>query len=93
MKNSILIQDITPEDFASLIGKVVDTRFIQLKKDLGIHKPDELLSRSETCEFLKINSSTLWAWTNKGKVTVHAIGNRRYYKKSELLKALILVKK
>jgi hypothetical protein len=29
----------------------------------------------------KIDSSTLWAWTNAGKVKAYGIGARRYYKK------------
>lgn len=47
-----------------------------------------LLTRQEACDFLKIDSSTLWHWTNKGKVKAYGIANRRYYKKSELLECL-----
>lgn len=57
------------------------------------HNPDELLTREQTCEFLQIDSSTLWHWTNKGKVTAYGIGNRRYYKKAELLECLKPLKK
>lgn len=54
---------------------------------------DELLTREEACKFLQINSTTLWHWTNKGKVTAYGIGNRRYYKKAELIDALKPLKK
>ena len=54
---------------------------------------DELLTREETCQFLKIDSSTLWAWTNKQKVKAYGIASRRYYKKKELLECLTLLKK
>ena len=52
---------------------------------------EELLTRAETTEFLKINSTTLWHWTKKGKVTAYGIGNRVYYKRGELKKALIQI--
>jgi Helix-turn-helix domain len=92
MKNSILLQDITPEELSKMINEGVKSQLDELKKELGIHKSEELLTRDETCKFLKINSSTLWAWTNKGKVTAYGISSRRYYLKSELLDSLILKK-
>lgn len=51
------------------------------------------MTREETCQFLKIDSSTLWAWTNQQKVKAYGIGARRYYKRSELLECLTLLKK
>ena len=54
---------------------------------------EELLTREETCKFLKIDSSTLWHWTNRGKVRAYGMGARRYYKRSELLECLKLLKK
>ena len=50
---------------------------------------DELLTRKQVCELLQIDSSTLWHWTKKGKVTCYGIANRRYYKRSELMQSLI----
>ena len=50
------------------------------------------MSGFETCKLLKVDSSTLWRWTNKGKVIAYGIGSRRFYKKEELLESLIKVK-
>jgi len=54
------------------------------------NQPDaeDLLTRKEACKLLQIDSSTLWNWTNKGRVTAYGIANRRYYKRSELMKSL-----
>lgn len=94
MTNSILLQDLTPQQLGNLIDDKLLKRFAQLKKDLsGQQANDDLLTRDETCAFLKIDSSTLWAWTNKEKVKAYGIGARRYYKRSELLESLTLVKK
>ena len=94
MTNSILLQDLTPQQLGNLIDEKLVNRLEQLRKQLSSQESnDELLTRDETCTFLKIDSSTLWAWTNKGRVKAYGIGSRRYYKRSELLECLILVKK
>ena len=56
-------------------------------------QPEDLLTRDEACKFLKVNSSTLWAWTNKGRVKAYGISSRRYYKRTELIDALTPLKK
>lgn len=92
--NAILLQTLTIEQLQQLIGTSVKNGILELQKELNSKKDDEeLLTREETCKFLKIDSSTLWAWTNKGKVLAHGIGARRYYKRSELLECLTLLKK
>ena len=54
---------------------------------------DDLLSREQVLELLQINSSTLWHWQNKGKIQVHKFANKCYYKRSELMNSLTLLKK
>ena len=93
MENSILLQNLNTADLTQLIKDGVKSQLEDFKKTLQTHNPDELLTRTETCKFLQIDSSTLWHWTNKGKVIAYGIGNRRYYKKAELLESLQLVKK
>lgn len=92
IQSSILIQ-ASIEDLTELIKDGVKSELIDFKETLQTHNPDELLTREQTCKFLQIDSSTLWAWTNKGKVIAYGIGNRRYYKKAELLKSLQQLKK
>ncbi len=92
--HAILLQTLTVEQLQQIIGTSVKNGILELQKELSSKKDEEqLLTREETCKFLRIDSSTLWAWTNKGKVLAHGIGARRYYKKSELLECLILLKK
>ncbi len=92
--NAILLQNLTVEQLQQIIGTSVKNGILELQKELNSKNDDEeLLTREETCKFLKIDSSTLWAWTNKGKVLAHGIGARRYYKRSELLECLTLLKK
>ena len=85
---------VTPEQLKSSILQGVKSQLDDFKKDLSTQQAnDDLLTRVQACKFLQINSSTLWHWTNKGKVTAYGIANRRYYKRSELLESLTLLKK
>lgn len=84
----------SPEQLAELIDAKIKQRLNELKAELQSKDAnDELLTRDEACEFLQINSSTLWHWQNRGKVKAYGIsGNRRYYKRSELIEALTPLK-
>lgn len=94
MKNSIILQNLSVEELQELIGTEVKKNVTELHKEIQSQKfTEELLTREETCQFLKVDSSTLWSWTNKGKVKAYGIGARRYYKRSELLDCLTLLKK
>ena len=93
MEQLKLIQ-LTPDELKNTISEALEIQFNNFKKDLSSKKAnDDLLTRTEACKFLKIDSSTLWAWTNKGKVKAYGIANRRYYKRTELLECLIPLKK
>jgi len=69
MKKQILLSRISPAELKQLIKE----EFIDFKKNLDIKESDVLLTRSETCELLKIDSSTLWRWTKKKKLLVMAL--------------------
>ena len=92
--NAILLQSLTVEQLQQLVSTSVRTGIQELQKELQTKdNSEELMTREETCQFLKIDSSTLWAWTNQQKVKAYGIGARRYYKRSELLECLTLLKK
>ena len=80
MTTSILLQNVSTEDlkdltedFKDLIKESVKSQLDDFAKELKVHNPDELLTREQTCEFLQIDSSTLWHYTKKGKVTACGI--------------------
>lgn len=49
------------------------------------------LTREEACKLFKINPTTLWHWTKKGKIIAYGIGYRVYYKRGELMESLIRI--
>ncbi len=92
MEKSILLHCITPEELKQIIKEVIQEELLDVRKQLAEKDSEILFTRKETCDFLKIDSSTLWSWTNKGKIACYSIGNRRYYKKKDLLNSLVLLK-
>lgn len=93
MADSIILQNLNTKDLTELIKDGVKSQLNDFKETLNTQNPDVLLTREQTCKMLQIDSSTLWHWTNKGKVKAYGIGNRRYYKKAELLESLQPLKK
>ena len=87
IKNQIIFDVLSKEELQDLIGKSLEEVIKNNSKNIP---PDqELLTREEACMLLKVDSSTLWRWTNKGKITAYGIGSKRFYKKEELLNSLI----
>ena len=85
--NQIIFDVLSKEELQDLIGKSLEEVIKNNSKNIP---PDqELLTREEACMLLKVDSSTLWRWTNKGKITAYGIGSRRFYKKEELMSSLI----
>ena len=94
IKKAILLQELTIDQLEQLIGSSVKNGIQEFQSEIqSKDNSEELLTRDQTCEFLKIDSSTLWSWTNKQKVQAYGIGARRYYKRSELLESLTQLKK
>tara|TARA_B100000963_G_scaffold202967_1_gene176759 strand:- start:323 stop:598 length:276 start_codon:yes stop_codon:yes gene_type:complete len=86
-KNQIIFDVLSKKELVDLIGKSLKE---VIKNNPQKNPSDqELLTREEACKLLKVDSSTLWRWTNKGKITAYGIGSKRFYKKEEILKSLI----
>lgn len=83
------------EDLPSAVEEILE-RLSNLEEKLNdIHRnfqpkePVELLTREETAKYLKVSLSTLWHWSKKGILPSYGIGNRVYYKRSEVVSRLI----
>jgi hypothetical protein len=92
MEKSILLHCITPDELKQIIKEIIQDELKEVSKQPEEKDSEILLTRKETCDFLKIDSSTLWSWTNNGKIACYGIGNRRYYKKEDLINSLVLLK-
>jgi len=94
MMQSLQFIQTTPEKLVELINEGIKNQLQDLKKDLqGESAKDELMSREQTAALLQVHETTLWHWTNKGKIKAYSIAGKRYYKRSEIMNSLTLLKK
>ncbi len=61
----------------------------QLKNGNHSSSSEELMSRQEVANYLKIDLSTLHHWTKKGKLPRYGLGKRIYYKRKDVKSALV----
>lgn len=85
MDGKIILDGISAAGLIAAITEVV-------KSELGKSEPEELMTREEAAEFLNVNLSTLSKWTTDGRLIGYGIAGRRYYKKSEIMSALEVMK-
>jgi len=87
--NQIIFDVLTKDELKGIISNSIQE--VIKKSSVKEKKEEELLTRDEASNLLKINLSTLWRWTKDGKLSAYGIGNRVFYKKDELLKSLIKI--
>ena len=92
MKNSTLIHEVTHNEITSLF-EGLQNQIKELKNDFEPKKPTEYLTRNEVADLLKCDLSTIWAWQKKSKLIPYGIGNRVYFKRSEIEAALVCLNK
>lgn len=92
MKNSTLIHDVTPDQITSLF-EGLQNQLKELKSNFEPKQPTEYLTRNEVAELLKCDLSTLHNWVKKGKLIPYGIGNRIYFKRSDIDANLICLGK
>lgn len=92
MADAIMVHNLDVQQLKEIINTTVKNQLSDVFEALKREKNETLLTREETYRLLKIDSTTLWYWTRDGKLKCYAIGNRRYYKKSEVLECLTLLK-
>ncbi len=90
MKKMQLIQ-VTPEEFQEAIINGVKEELLILKKEFKVKESDELMSRQEVAKHFKANETTIWRWEKQGYLKSYGIGNRVYYKRSEIESSMLAI--
>jgi len=83
--NQIFLNGITLQELADALKPLLQS---QKTVNETSQPENELLTRLEVCKLLSINKTTLWKHTKSGKLKSLGLGNRVYYKKSEVLEAV-----
>lgn len=79
----------TPQLLQDAILEGIKLQLEQLRKEFQPKKPTEYLTRLEVSKMLSVDISTVHNWGKSGKLTRHALGNRIYFKRSEVERAII----
>lgn len=86
---TIQITQLTPDQFEERVRNAVKSQFDFYRKEFKQEDPkEEYLTRREVADLLKIELSTLHNWSKKGKLKPYGIGNRVYFLRSDIEKAL-----
>lgn len=93
MKN-LKFEDL-PEAIELLLKKVtnLEIELDNIRENYQPIQPIELMSRKETADFFKVSLVTITNWVKYGILTSYKIGNRVFFKRSELISAMYASKK
>lgn len=83
----IHIHQISPDELKTLIKEAVDEKISTTP--VSKEKSDELMTVDETIKFLKCSKQALWNWRKNGILNNYRLGNRVYYRKSDIFDKLI----
>jgi hypothetical protein len=89
--NSIQLIQVTPEELVTMITESVKNHFQELSKKMEVKTTSiekEFLTRKETAQLFQISLVTIHEWQNNGVLKPYKMGNRTYFKYSELLDVL-----
>jgi hypothetical protein len=86
---TIQITQLSPEQFEEVMNKVVKSQFEAILKQIPQEqKKEDYLTRKQVSLLFQIPYSTLHNWCKKGKLKPYGIGNRVYFLRSDIEKAL-----
>lgn len=83
MNTEIFLNGITLQQLAEAIAPLLQPQVVKQLEPIN-----DLLTRVEVCQLLSFNKTSLWKHTKSGKLKSYGIGNRVYYKRSEVIEAV-----
>jgi len=90
-ERKIQLFEVSPNELVNLISECVKTHIQELVTATNKEQPkteSDLLTRKETADFFKVSLVTVHSWVNSGLIRPLKIGNKTYFKKSELIKVV-----
>ena len=84
-KNASQIFMITKEDLQSVVCSMVENLLEQFKANESKETTKEnLLSTKEVKEIFHVQTTSLWVWAKRGYLKPIKLGNKNYYKQSDI---------
>ncbi|MGS2725262.1 helix-turn-helix domain-containing protein [Psychroserpens sp. BH13MA-6] len=85
----ISLYQITPSELKELISDTLDKKLEQLQTTTSTKSEEDLMTVEETLKLLKCSKQALWNWRKNGILPSYRVGNRVYYKKSDIYDKLV----
>lgn len=91
MTNNVVLSTRNIDDLINDIANEVISRFADVNNTPQTPQTpqDELLTRTEAMQYLRITGATLWRYEKQGKIQSIGISGKRYFRKSEIEASLI----
>ncbi|HWY13353.1 MAG TPA: helix-turn-helix domain-containing protein [Bacteroidia bacterium] len=86
-KEAIMINNVSFEDYRNDMSRI-EAKIDDLKKCISPKAQEDYMSRRDVAEFFKCDLSSIYLWSKAGKLKPYNIGNRVYFKRSEVEGAL-----
>ena len=86
-KQATLVHDLSSDEIVSLFNNL-QNQIKELKESYEPKQPTELVTRNEAAAIFKCNITTIHNWCKKGKLKPYGIGNRVYFKRTDIEEAL-----
>lgn len=95
-KNNEMLVQLSSSDLFQLIKQAVKEEMNKITDVIKLNpkesdKENDLLTREETANLLKVSTTTLFLWNRDSILKAKKIGRRVYYSKSEVYNKLNLV--
>jgi len=92
---TIQFLQVNPEQLQNAFAELrsLKLQLQELTKNFEPKKSDEFLSRNEVSAMLGINLSTIHNWRSKGVLQAYQLGGKVLFKRSDIEKELIKLKK
>ena len=85
---NITTRDQQRDDLEKILDQKLKPFYEELKK---ITEPEEILPKAGAKALLNISDTTLWHWERKGIIQGYGIEGKKFYKRSEIMAALIKI--
>jgi hypothetical protein len=89
-KEAIMISGVSYEDYQKDMSRLtrLESKIDELQKSFTPKEPEEYMTRREVAQFLKCDLSTIYLWSKSKKLLPFHIGNRVYFKRSQIISAI-----
>jgi len=87
-EGTVQLIQLSPNELVSLITEGVNEKFQELINAKQAEQPKEqnaFLTRKETAQFFKVSLVSIHQWMKDDIIKPYKVGNRTYFKKSELI--------